>query len=185
MSPTRGDTVAAGESAPVDARLIELGRISGVFGVRGWIRIHSFTEPRANIIGYRSWMLLYPGGQHRVAVEGHQLHGKSVLAKLEGVEDRDEASALIGAVVAVTRDELPECEPGEYYWADLEGLEVVDLEGRSLGRVDHMIATGAHDVMVLDGARGRLIPFVTGRTVTDVDRKRGVIVVDWDLAWWE
>ncbi len=182
MSPTGGDTLAATGTAP---RLVELGRISGVYGVRGWVRVHSFTEPRDNIVSYSTWILNHQGRQREVSLTGHQLHGKGVVVGLEGVEDRDAARELIGATIAVRRDSLPALAAGEYYWTDLEGMQVVDMQDRLLGQVDHMIGTGAHDVMVLDGVPGRLIPFVMDRTVIDVDPEKRVIVVDWDPSWWE
>ena len=83
------------------------------------------------------------------------------------------------------RADLPKTAPGEYYWADLEGLRVCDTAGSTLGHVDHLLETGVHDVLVLDGGPNQLIPFVPGRVVQDVDLKQGVITVDWDPEWWE
>jgi 16S rRNA processing protein RimM len=102
-----------------------------------------------------------------------------VIAKLRASDDRDAAYALIGGEIAVPRDRLAPLPPGEYYWTDLEGLEVRTLEGVSLGRVDHLLATGAHDVLVLDGEPARLIPFVPGAVVRSVDLANGLIVADW------
>ncbi len=103
------------------------------------------------------------------------------MAKLRGLDDREEARKLIGADIVVERGELPECAPGEYYWTDLEGLEVRTLEGQVLGTVDHLIATAGHDVMVLGGTPQRLIPFVHGQVIREVDLEAGRIVADWPL----
>lgn len=164
---------------------VTLGRISGLYGVRGWVKVHSYTEPRENIVQYATWVLEHEGQERRVDVEAGRLQGRAVVAKLRGVDDRDEARSLIGAGVAVDRDALPPCEPGEYYWVDLEGLAVQNTRGERLGEVDHLMATGANDVIVLSGEEGRMIPFVQGDVVVDVDLERGVIVVDWEPSFWD
>jgi 16S rRNA processing protein RimM len=162
-------------------KLVTLGRISGVFGVKGWVKIHSYTEPRDNIVGFDVWLLQQRGVEApvQVEVEDGRSHGGNVVAKLRGVDDRDRASALVGSEVAVERERLPQCAPGEYYWTDLEGLEVRTLDGTSLGTVDHLITTGSHDVLVLRGESQRLIPFVPERVIRSVDLDNGVIVADW------
>ena len=162
------------------SRLVTLGRVSGVVGVKGWIKVHSHTEPRENIVDFDSWILRHDGEDLRVTVEEGRRQGNNVVAKLEGIDDRDQARDMIGAEIAVERDALPPPEPGEYYWTDLEGLAVRNAAGESLGRVSYLFSTGEHDVMVLTGDRERLIPFVLERIVREVDLDAGVIVVDWD-----
>jgi len=164
---------------------VRLGHIAGVYGVRGWVKIHSFTEPRDNIVDFAEWTLAQGGRRWQVEVQDGRPHGKGVVAKLAGVDDRDQAQALVGAEISVDRERLPECGPREYYWADLEGLSVESSDGTVLGRVDHLIATGAHDVLVLDGGGERLIPFVLDEIVTEVDLEQGRIVVKWDASYWE
>jgi 16S rRNA processing protein RimM len=117
--------------------------------------------------------------QERQVAEGSR-HGKGVVARLVGCDDRDQAQSLMGYEIGVYRDQLPETEPGEYYWNDLKGLRVVTLQGESLGIVDHLIETGANDVLVVKGERERLIPFVQDQVVTKVDLDNGEIQVDWD-----
>ena len=165
--------------------LVRLGRISGVHGIKGWVKIYSYTEPRDNIVRFDTWLLEQDGTTECVELEAGDSHGKNVLAKLRGVADRDQAERLIGAEISVERAALPPCGPGEYYWADLEGLTVRAADGKELGVVDHMLATGAHDVFVLEGDGSRLIPFVMGEIVQDVDLDAGTIVVDWDESFWE
>lgn len=164
---------------------VTLGRISGLYGVRGWVKVFSYTEPRENIVEYATWILDHDGEQQRIDVEAGRGQGKNVVAKLRGIDDRDAARAWIGADISVDRQALPACEPGEYYWVDLEGLAVRNTRGELLGEVDHMMATGANDVMVLRGAEGRMIPFVTGDVVVDVDLEGGVVVVDWESSFWD
>jgi len=167
------------------AAIIRLGEICGVHGIKGWVKVRSFTEPKSNLIEYRDWLLDTGGRRRAVRVESATVAGRSVIAKLEGVDDRDGAQALIGSLVFVRRAEMPQCAPGEYYWADLEGLEVRSLSGAVLGTVARLIATGANDVIVLAGAEGRMIPWVADRIVREVNLELGVIVVDWDAGFWE
>jgi len=157
-----------------------VGRISGVHGVKGWVKVFSYTQPRDNILNYRPWYLRRGDDwQPRDCAEG-QRHGKGVIARLTDCEDRDQARALLATEIGVRRDQLPAAAPGEYYWYDLQGLAVVTLQGEPLGRVDHLLETGANDVLVLAGERERLIPFVLDRVVTHVDLDAGLIRVDWD-----
>jgi 16S rRNA processing protein RimM len=156
-----------------------LGRVSGVFGVKGWLKVQSYTEPRGNIAQYGAVTLRLDGVDRRFEVEeGHSRAG-SVVVKLRGIDDRDPARAWVGADVVIERERLPNAQLGEHYWADLEGLEVVDLAGLVLGKVDHLLATGANDVLVLGGEQQRMIPFIVGAVVKEVDLAAGRIVVDW------
>jgi len=142
--------------------------------------VFSYTEPRDNIVNYQPWYLKRQGEwEQRDLAEGRR-HGKGVVARLQGCDDRDAAVLLIGADIGVRRDQLPPAPSGEYYWSDLQGLEVLTLGGESLGRVDHLLETGANDVLVVRGERERLIPFVAGQIVHEVDLERGRIRVDWD-----
>lgn len=162
------------------AELLVVGRISGLYGVRGWLKIYSHTQPRENIIGYSPWLIGTEGAWRSVAVEDGRAQGKGVVAKLAGYDDRDAAAALIGHEIAIRRDQLERLTAGEYYWADLEGLRVVTLDGVELGVVDHLFETGANDVVVVRGDRERLVPFVRGDVIRKIDLQGGVMEVDWD-----
>lgn len=160
---------------------IEVGRISGLYGVRGWVKVYSHTQPRENILTYGTWYLLRSGSWQAVTLEGGRPQGKGIVAKLQGCDDRDAAAALMGSTVAIRREQLPAPATGEYYWADLQGLEVRNLDGVELGSVSHLLETGANDVLVVrQGKTERLIPFVTGEYVTDIDLEKGAMTVDWD-----
>jgi 16S rRNA processing protein RimM len=161
-------------------RLLTVGRIVGLHGVDGWVKLESWTEPRLRIFSYRPWRVSLSGSEFEVAAaRGHE-QGKGMVAKLPGCDDRDAAAKLVGATIQVPRSALPRPKRGQYYWTDLEGLAVVTVEGVDLGKVSHLFATGANDVLVVHGERERLIPFVTGQFVKDVDLKAGRITVDWD-----
>lgn len=158
---------------------VRLGRISGVYGVHGWVKVFSDTSPPSNILQYRQWYLQRDGRWEQHGLADGRSHGKGIVARLAGCDDRDRAALLIGADIAVRRDQLPSVEEGEYYWADLEGLKVQTLDGVDLGRIDYLFQTGANDVMVVKGERQRLLPFID-TVVRDVDLRAGVMVVDWD-----
>lgn len=164
---------------------VQLGFVAGVHGVKGWVRVHSYTVPRENVVAHRAWTLHQDGSAREVDVTAGQAHGKTVIAKIARIDDRDSAAELIGAAIFIPRSALPDCGPGEYYWADLEGLTVLDPAGNVLGQVDHLIETGAHDVLVLDGNHERLIPFVLDEIVSEVDLEHGTITVTWDAGFWE
>lgn len=173
---------AGGSSTHNPGRRILVGRVVGAFGVRGEVKLESWTEPRSAIFGYRPWILRDPRGVERelMGVRGRQV-GKGLSAEIPGVEDRDAAEAMRGTEVWVPRSALPKPADGEVYWVDLEGLEVVNTEGRPMGRVSHLFATGANDVLVArDGEREWMIPFVRPQFVTDIDLDAGRITVDWD-----
>lgn len=173
-------------SAPDQTRLIVIGQVSGLFGVRGWVKVFSYTDPREGILDYADWQLGTEGDFRPVKVAEGKRQGKTIVARIEGIDDRDQAAKLIGEQIAVKRSQLPTLEEGQYYWADLKGLKVVTETGVELGTVSGMMATGANDVMVVQGDQGeqeRLIPFVFGDRILDVDFDNHVIRVDWDPDW--
>ena len=166
--------------ADAQSGMVVIGRISGLYGVRGWLRIFSYTDPRANIIAYSPWLVDIDGQWQPMKVVTGRMQGKSVVVNLAGYDDRDAAVTLLGKDIAVLRKQLAAPAPGEYYWADLEGLRVVNTAGVEFGVVDHMFQTGANDVVVVKGDRERLIPFVQGEVILKIDLQQGVMEVDWD-----
>ena len=157
-----------------------LGRISGLFGVKGWVKVYSYTEPREAVLDYDRWLLSGKNGWQEATVAEGQRHGKTVIVRITGYDDRDQAVGLIGTEIGVPRDELPEADSDHYYWSDLEGLSVVHRDGTELGKVDHLLETGANDVMVVRGETERLVPFVMDKVVLGVDLAKGEIRVDWE-----
>ena len=162
-------------------RRILLGRVAGVFGVRGEIKLESWTEPRSAIFKYQPWILRTPAGQESelTGVRGRD-SGKTLVATFPSVTDRDVAEAMIGTEIYVARSALPPPSADEYYWVDLEGLDVQTVDGVKLGMASHLFSTGSNDVLVTRGDRERMIPFVMGDFVKSVDFEANLIVVDWD-----
>ena len=169
-----------------------MGQLTGAHGVKGWVKVFSFTDPPANILGYKQWQLRYPDGRCRSVnlVDGRP-QGKGLAASIEGVQDREAAQLMAGACVFVPRASLPGLDEGEYYWHQLQGLRVraFSLEGATqdsvlLGRVHHLMATGANDVLVVRDEEGDgreyLIPWLD-HVVVAVDLEQREVQVRWDV----
>ena len=155
-----------------------LGRVRAPYGVRGWLVVQPLTDAVDGLLGFESWWL--GAGTHwqpHRLLEG-RVHRGGLVARVEGLEDRDAASGVRGAQVAVPRSQLPPPPEGQYYWSDLIGLRVENAQGEHLGVVAEIFATGANDVLVVRGERERLIPFIEPVLVS-VDLGAGRLVVDW------
>jgi 16S rRNA processing protein RimM len=163
-----------------DEQVILVGRISGLYGVHGWVRVYSYTEPREEILRYAPWHLRQEGCWLPWALRQGRLQGKGIVAALEGIDDRDTAARWIGCDIAIWREQLPALKAGEYYWADLVGLDVFTEQGMLLGQIKRLFETGANDVLVVQGERERLIPFLPGAVVKEVDLQQGTLTVAWD-----
>jgi len=154
--------------------------VCGVFGIKGWVKVFSSTQTRENILSYSPWILTKEKDRKEYKVIDGARHGKIITAQLEGINNREHAQSLCESVIHIDRQQLPKLPDNEYYWSDLIGLEVFTDEGKTLGRVESMIETGANDVMVCMGDKQRPIPFVQGEYVTDIDLNKGKITVHWD-----
>jgi 16S rRNA processing protein RimM len=163
-----------------DSGPIILGRLNGLYGTCGAFKVFSWTEPREAICNYPIWLVCHRGGWQTFRLLSGGRHGRTVVARLQGIDERTAAGGFLGAEVGVPREALPTPAPGEFYWADLVGLEVATEQGKELGRVDRLFATGANDVMVVVGERERWLPFVQGNVIRNVDIDGGFIEVDWD-----
>ncbi len=161
---------------------IVVGQISGLHGLDGWFKVFSYTQPLTRLADYQPLYLDADTQSNRLPIHLETLHpqGKSLIAKVAGVTDRQSALRWVGQRLWIARTQLPPLPDGEYYWADLEGLEVITATGQHLGQVDHLLATGAHDVLVVRGERERLIPFVRDAVVIAVNLAQRQIQVDWD-----
>ena len=176
--------------------VVPVGTVGRAHGVRGWVRVRSDMEPPEDLLRHDTWLLERAGAWRPAAVRAARTHGAALVAHFEGIEDRDAAAELAGTRLGLPRDAFPVLDDGQYYWVDLIGLEVLDEGGESLGVVRKMIETGANDVMVVGpgpglggpaapgGARAaeRVIPFVTGDVIREVDLGAGRIRVSWPPA---
>ena len=169
----------AGRAPVTLTDFILVGRINGLFGTRGWVKVFSHTRPRDNLLNYSPWYLLTDGEWRAYAVSEARHHHGGVIAHLAGMDDRDQAASLVRRDVAITRAQLGPAAGGDYYWADLVGLMVINREGEELGKVTALMETGAHDVMRVEGAREYLIPYVRDVYVLSIDVSAGEMRVDW------
>ena len=175
---------------PAANGMLVAGKITGCYGIKGWVKIHSYTEPMENFLRFGQWQLKRRGQLEDICFDSGKRHGKGLVAHIEGVDDRTLAETFRGLEVLVAADELPHLDEGDYYWHQLQGLQVWCSEGgeRSLiGTVDYLIETGANDVLVIkpsDGSvddRERLVPYLPGEVVRQVDLAAGTLEIDWFL----
>lgn len=158
---------------------ILIGKVSGCFGVQGWIKVFSYCEPRENITTYKSWIV---GDTKFDSIESKR-NGKLIVAKLKGIDDKDTALALMGQAIEIEEQQLSQLEGNQFYWHDLVGIEVKNTNGISFGKIKSLLETGANDVIIVKGERERLIPYITDdtddKTVIKVDLKQNTMLVDW------
>lgn len=163
-------------------RIVTLGKIVGSFGVKGWIKVHSYTDPLANILDYEVWQLRGNAGWSPCLLQDGRETDKGIQAKVEGIENPEDARLRVGTEIGVWRSEMPATEKGEFYWSDLEGLEAFNLDGELLGRIDHFRTTPAGTIVVIQGKKELWVPFVKER-IAKVAIADGRVVLDWPLEW--
>jgi 16S rRNA processing protein RimM len=170
--------------------MLVAGKITGCYGVKGWVKIHSYTEPQENFLRFGQWQLNRRGVMESIDFDGGKRHGKGLVAHIAGVDDRTLAESYAGLEISVPAQQLPALDEGDFYWRQLQGLQVWCTEGDErvlLGTVDGLIETGANDVLVVKASQGsiddreRLIPYLPEDVVTRVDLEEAVIEVDWYL----
>jgi 16S rRNA processing protein RimM len=157
-----------------------MGRVAAPYAVKGWIKVQTFTQYLDNLLDYPVWWLGKQGQWRQFSVVEARVHSQSLIAHLQGLDDRDAAEAITGWEIAVAREELPAPDDNEFYWSDLIGFQVVNLAGETLGKLEGFLETGAHDVMQVKGDKDHLIPF-TAPIVVRVEQDAARVVVDWGL----
>lgn len=160
--------------------LLLAGHVNGVHGIKGWIKVFSNTVPREQILNFSPWLVEHEGELVKIKIKGKK-QGKLVIAHLEGCDDRNKALEFVNNNIYIKQSQLPELDEGDYYWSDLEGLTVENLEGETLGTVDSLMETGANDVLVVQGDKEYLIPYVLQDIVKTVDLQKGIMQVDWQI----
>lgn len=163
-----------------EQQYINVGKISGVFGIKGWVKVFSFTADKANILKYSPWLLKKAGETKTIKVIDGNLQGKAIVAHLEGINDRDKAESLMGWDIFINPEQLPKAARGEYYWSDLVGLNVENTDGVEFGVITSLLETGANDVIIVQGERERCIPFLQGQTIVSIDLDARKMIVNWD-----
>ncbi|BCA94082.1 ribosome maturation factor RimM [Legionella antarctica] len=163
------------------ANWIVIGRFGRPHGIKGFVTVHSFTEPRDNILRYTDWHAFLSSSWQPVKILSIEVHNKAIVAQIEGYPDRELVARLTNTEIAVQKDQLAELETGEYYWHQLIGMNVVNQKGDSFGAVVEVMPTGANDVLVVQGEKRHLIPYLPGQFIIDINDSQQIITVDWDL----
>lgn len=164
-----------------------MGRITGVYGIKGWVKVFSHTQPMENILNYKTWLVNRGGKWHEVKLREGKKHGKGIIAVFDDTTNREIAQQkYCGLDIAVPSSDLPELEEDDFYYHQLEGLRVITLDDKDLGVVKRVFSTGANDVLTIKGdsraidREERLVPYLYKRVVKEVDLEAGTIRVDWD-----
>lgn len=170
----------------VESKVV-LGKLGSVYGVKGWLKVHSFTDDSEAILDYFPWSINIGNKAQTVEVEDWRRHNQALIVKIKGVEDRDQAQALVNGEIVIESAALPELPEGEFYWRDLIGMTVVTEQGYNLGEVTDLMETGANDVLVVKanrndgfGKKERLIPYLEDRVIKSISADEKQICVDWD-----
>jgi 16S rRNA processing protein RimM len=170
-----------------EEKQIILGKVGAVYGIKGWLKIHSFTDETEAILDYFPWSLKLGNNTQTVEITDWRKHNKVLIVKVAGIDDRDEAQAFVGSEILTNEAALPELSQDDFYWRDLIGMSVVTNKGYDLGVVTDMMETGANDVLVVkanlkDGfsKKERLIPYLFEQVIESVSIENKQICVDWD-----
>lgn len=156
-----------------------IGKINGLFGVQGWVKIFSHAHPRKNILSYQPWHIEVDGVWTTLEIIKGRVQGKTIVAQLDGVNDREIARSYIGTELYIEKSQLPKLPEGEYYWDELTGIKVINTEGVVLGKITSMVDTGANSVMVVNGDKEHWVPYIEPFLISiDMDKRQ--ILVDWD-----
>jgi 16S rRNA processing protein RimM len=160
---------------------IPVGKVGATYGIKGWVKIHSFTEWVGSIFDFTPWYLEDAHGWQLTKVSDGREHGKGLIAKFNGFDNPEQSRLLTGKVIAIKRSQLPRLEKNEFYWSDLEGLTVIDQSGKVLGTVLYILDTGANDVLIIKNDKEYAIPYLPGSVILSVDLEKREIHVDWEL----
>ena len=166
-----------------DDKKIYLGKITGVHGIKGWLKIQSFSSPPENILNYPQWIINNNGEEDFYSIEKGRKQNNKIVVKLEKIDDRNTAESLINSKIQILRSDLPKLSNENYYWSDLVGLSVLDSEEEVIGKIESLIATGANDVMVINTSKDErvLVPFVMHEIIKEVNVELNYIKIDWSI----
>ena len=159
---------------------VVIGRFGRPHGIKGFITVLSFTDPQDNIVFYTDWHAHINHQWQPLKLLNLEMNNKFILTQVEGYPEREGVARLTNIEIAVRREQLPALQEGEYYWHQLQGMRVVNLQGMELGNVAEIMATGANDVLVVVGDQRHLIPYLPGRNIIEINEPQRLITVDWD-----
>lgn len=160
---------------------VVIGRFGRPHGIKGFVTIHSFTDPPENVLKYTTWYAHIQQQWQPLKLLAIEVHHKAIIAQVEGYPERESVAKLTNVDIAIKLEQLEELKPGEYYWHQLIGMKVCNKEGHSFGQVTEIMATGSNDVLVVQGEKRVLIPYLLGVYVLNIDSSQQIITVDWDM----
>lgn len=170
-----------------EEKKIVLGKIGAVYGIKGWLKVHSFTDETEAILDYFPWSLKLGNKTKSVEISDWKKHNKGLVVKVAGIDDRDIAQTMVGYEILGDQEALPELPEGEFYWRDLIGMSVATEQGYDLGTVSDIMETGANDILVVKANRNdafskkeRLLPYNFEHCIISIDANNKQICVDWD-----
>lgn len=158
-----------------------IGRFGRPHGIKGFVTVHSFTDPKDNIVRYSSWHVYLNRQWQPIKLVTMEARNNGIIVQVEGYPERESVTLLTNADIAVPKEQLEELKPGEYYWFQLVGMNVVNEQQETLGKVVEIMPTGSNDVLVVQGEKKHLIPYLPGQFVLNIDTSKQVISVDWDI----
>lgn len=158
---------------------VVVGKFGKAFGVRGWIKIHSFITPKENILALTPWLIEKNGQWQELLIEASKIQHQNIIVKLKNIADVDTVKLYTNLNIFIDHALLPKLPKNEYYWDDLIGLKVINKEGIELGIIDHLFGTGSNDVMAVKGKKEHLIPYLKN-VIVKVDLEQRTMIVDWD-----
>ena len=162
-----------------DEKKLLVGKINGFFGVQGWVKIFSYTEPRKNILEYQPWYFIDDGAYKVIEMTTGREQSKTIVAHVKGIDSKDQAVQLIGKSLYIDKDQLPQLDDNEHYWHELVGFRVINKDGIDLGVVNYLVDTGSNNVLVIKGDKEHWIPYIEPYLVS-IDKQNRFISVDWD-----
>ncbi|RUR07062.1 ribosome maturation factor RimM [Legionella sp. km772] len=158
-----------------------VGRFGRPHGIKGFITVYSFTEPSDNILSYSDWHVFLNESWQPIKLLSVQVHNKTIVAQIEGFPERESVARLTNIEIAIYKDQLVPLAPGEYYWHQLIGMKVINQQDQIFGQVVEVMPTGSNDVLVVQGEKRHLIPYLPGQFVIEIDAQSSTIIVDWDM----
>ena len=162
-----------------DEKKLLVGKINGFFGLQGWVKVFSYTEPRVNILSYTPWSIDVDGELKQIEIKNGREQSKTIVAHIKGIDTREDSQKLIGKDIYIDKEQLPVLNEGKYYWHELIGFEVINQNKEKLGLVDYFVETGSNNVLVVKGKKEHWIPYIEPYLIS-VDSKNKEIIVDWD-----
>ena len=167
-------------SAPqLNDKKLLVGKINGFFGLQGWVKVFSYTNPRSNILNYSTWSIMFDDTFQAIDIIKGREQSKTIVAHLRGIDNREDSQKFIGKDVYIDKELLPELKEGEYYWHELIGFKVINKNQENLGVVDYFVETGANDVLVVRGKKEHWIPYIEPFLIS-IDSQNKEILVEWD-----